>query len=412
MAGGIGDILQSNIRQRFQPRQKLADALMQGAYDTSAVSSPWEALGRVLQGGLAGYAGRRVRDKETEAQKAATDTLSKALAGDRVDYNILGGNQDTAGLGLDLKVNDIAQRREMENQRALAAARASERNKFFDVEGGQRDSDGRFYPSENKGSGLFQGSGFDQQAINYMLDPKNDPSTPEYAAAYNAYSSPKTQIIDGAPVTTRNDVSAFRKPTFAGYNQQQNAVKPSLDNTQGQNNQGAQAVTGNPNITVGPKLEGLDKPLDAKTKSDASEILSAESAIKAYQDMLKTQGKSPFGQLIGDPKAVELGTRRQDLILRLKGIYNLGVLSDKDQAALANIVSDPNSFSNILVGNDALGGQINVLLEGLNSAKNNLIKTNPGAASLFEQNTQPNQQSTQPVQTKERTYDIKTRTWK
>lgn len=148
MAGGIGDILQSNIRQRFQPRQKLADALMQGAYDTSAVSSPWEALGRVLQGGLAGYAGRRVRDKETEAQKAATDTLSKALAGDQVDYNILGGNQDTAGLGLDLKVNDIAQRREMENQRALAAARASERNKFFDVEGGQRDSDGRFYPSD------------------------------------------------------------------------------------------------------------------------------------------------------------------------------------------------------------------------------------------------------------------------
>lgn len=148
MAGGIGDILQSNIRQRFQPRQKLADALMQGAYDTSAVSSPWEALGRVLQGGLAGYAGRRVRDKETEAQKAATDTLSKALAGDQVDYGILGSNQDTAGLGLDLKINDIAHRRELENQRALAQAMASERNKFFDVEGGQRDSDGRFYPSD------------------------------------------------------------------------------------------------------------------------------------------------------------------------------------------------------------------------------------------------------------------------
>ena len=106
MAGGIGDILQNNIQRRFQPRQKLADALMQGAYDTSPVTSPWEALGRIAQGGIAGYAGRRVRDKETEAQKAATDTLSRALMGDNVDYNILGGNQDTAGLGLDLKIND------------------------------------------------------------------------------------------------------------------------------------------------------------------------------------------------------------------------------------------------------------------------------------------------------------------
>jgi len=159
MAGGIGDILQSNIRQRFQPRQKLADALMQGAYDTSPVTSPWEALGRVLQGGLAGYAGRRVRDKETEAQKAATETLSRALMGDNVDYGILGGNQDTAGLGLDLKINDLAQRREMENQRQLAAMRGNERETWRDDRGpngeliGQINNSGKRVMFDQKGGG-------------------------------------------------------------------------------------------------------------------------------------------------------------------------------------------------------------------------------------------------------------------
>jgi len=296
MAGGIGDILQSNIRQRFQPRQKLADALMQGAYDTSPVTSPWEALGRVLQGGLAGYAGRRVRDKETEAQKAATDTLSKALAGEQVDYNILGGNQDTAGLGLDLKVNDISQRREMENQRALAAARASERNKFFDVEGGQRDSDGRFYPAENKNEGLLQGTGFEQQAISYLV--KGDPSTQEYAAIYNQLSSPRTQIVDGKEITIRPNMSAYRTPTFAGYGNQgvANPGQPPLQGG-GQPTQpelGGQVIPPNgSNITV-RDVAGINPKLTEAQAKARSFLALAMPAVEDMEKMMAS-GFSPDG---------------------------------------------------------------------------------------------------------------------
>jgi len=280
MAGGIGDILQSNIRQRFQPRQKLADALMQGAYDTSAVSSPWEALGRVLQGGLAGYAGRRVRDKETEAQKAATDTLSKALAGDQVDYNILGGNQDTAGLGLDLKVNDIAQRREMESQRALAAARASERNKFFDVEGGQRDSDGRFYPSDKPNDQMTPwGNSQQSLAIKALVD--QGKITKEQGDLWLA----STNITDPATgAIIRVDPTSLNKGMM-GADMGQNPVNQ---------NQGAQI----PGVTQLTSAKPKEFTQETKQAADYANRLEQANAILADLEKQGVTAQSTGGSFI------------------------------------------------------------------------------------------------------------------
>jgi len=280
MAGGIGDILQSNIRQRFQPRQKLADALMQGAYDTSAVSSPWEALGRVLQGGLAGYAGRRVRDKETEAQKAATDTLSKALAGDQVDYGILGGNQDTAGLGLDLKVNDITQRREMENQRALAAARAGERNKFFDVPGGQRDSDGRFYPSDKPNDQMTPwGNSQQSLAIKALVD--QGKITKEQGDLWLA----STNITDPATgAIIRVDPTSLNKGMM-GADMGQNPVNQ---------NQGAQI----PGVTQLTSAKPKEFTQETKQAADYANRLEQANAILADLEKQGVTAQSTGGSFI------------------------------------------------------------------------------------------------------------------
>jgi len=367
MAGGIGDILQSNIRQRFQPRQKLADALMQGAYDTSPVTSPWEALGRVLQGGLAGYAGRRVRDKETEAQKAATDTLSKALAGDQVDYGILGGNQDTAGLGLDLKVNDITQRREMENQRALAAARAGERNKFFDVPGGQRDSDGRFYPSDKPNDQMTPwGNSQQSLALKAMVD--RGEITKEQADLWLA----STNITD--PST-----GAIIRVDPTSLNKGQNTTgMPPVAQTGAEMGGPSQGVT---QLTGGKQSDAVNK--------QAQQLLSLQNSLKGYKDTMAKTGPSPFGEAIGDPGAVELGSRRQDLLLGMKELFNLGVLNGNDYQIISSMISDPNSFKNILIGANGYEGQLKVIEDKLANAQNNLIKTNPNIASIFQQQAQP-----------------------
>jgi len=383
MAGGIGDILQNNIQRRFQPRQKLADALMQGAYDTSPVTSPWEALGRVLQGGLAGYAGRRVRDKETEAQKAATDTLSKALAGDQVDYNILGGNQDTAGLGLDLKVNDIAQRREMENQRALAAARASERNKFFDVEGGQRDSDGRFYPSDKPNDQMTPwGNSQQSLALKAMVD--RGEITKEQADLWLA----STNITD--PST-----GAIIRVDPTSLNKGQNTTgMPPVAQTGAEMGGPSQGVT---QLTGGKQSDAVNK--------QAQQLLSLQNSLKGYKDTMAKTGPSPFGEAIGDPGAVELGSRRQDLLLGMKELFNLGVLNGNDYQIISSMISDPNSFKNILIGANGYEGQLKVIEDKLANAQNNLIKTNPNIASIFQQQAQP--QPTPPKNTRMR-YDAAT----
>lgn len=367
MAGGIGDILQNNIQRRFQPRQKLADALMQGAYDTSAVSSPWEALGRVLQGGLAGYAGRRVRDKETEAQKAATDTLSKALAGDQVDYGILGGNQDTAGLGLDLKVNDITQRREMENQRALAAARAGERNKFFDVPGGQRDSDGRFYPSDKPNDQMTPwGNSQQSLALKAMVD--RGEITKEQADLWLA----STNITD--PST-----GAIIRVDPTSLNKGQNTTgMPPVAQTGAEMGGPSQGVT---QLTGGKQSDAVNK--------QAQQLLSLQNSLKGYKDTMAKTGPSPFGEAIGDPGAVELGSRRQDLLLGMKELFNLGVLNGNDYQIISSMISDPNSFKNILIGANGYEGQLKVIEDKLANAQNNLIKTNPNIASIFQQQAQP-----------------------
>jgi len=367
MAGGIGDILQNNIQRRFQPRQKLADALMQGAYDTSPVTSPWEALGRIAQGGIAGYAGRRVRDKETEAQKAATDTLSRALMGDNVDYNILGGNQDTAGLGLDLKVNDIAQRREMENQRALAAARASERNKFFDVEGGQRDSDGRFYPSDKPNDQMTPwGNSQQSLALKAMVD--RGEITKEQADLWLA----STNITD--PST-----GAIIRVDPTSLNKGQNTTgMPPVAQTGAEMGGPSQGVT---QLTGGKQSDAVNK--------QAQQLLSLQNSLKGYKDTMAKTGPSPFGEAIGDPGAVELGSRRQDLLLGMKELFNLGVLNGNDYQIISSMISDPNSFKNILIGANGYEGQLKVIEDKLANAQNNLIKTNPNIASIFQQQAQP-----------------------
>jgi hypothetical protein len=333
MAGGVGDIITSNIQGRFSNKRRIAEALQQQASQYQPLNSPFEVLAKIATGGLAGYAGRRERQQEEEAQKNASDILSKALMGNNVDYGILGQNQDTAGLGLNLKVDDINRQRNrqnsredqlasnglqigpdgnigflpgyLESQQKLNQARSGPSNQFTDVTDNkgnvvfQRDSSGRLYPVDQKSNGILQGSGFEQQALNYLL--QGDSSTPEYAAVYNQLGAPRTTIVDGKEVTINPNMSAFRKPTFTGYGQ-----PPQADSQQPTSQLGAQVPPQNgSNITV-KDVAGLNKNFDQETKQAADFTNRLEQANAILNDL---GNKGVNAQSVGGSVLAGLGDK-------------------------------------------------------------------------------------------------------
>lgn len=71
------------------------------------------------------------------------------------------------------------------------------------------------------GGGAFAGNGMEAQAWNMLIDPKADPSSPAYAAAYQHLTQPKLQMVpgaDGQPVMSQVTPQLppnIRPPVFA-----------------------------------------------------------------------------------------------------------------------------------------------------------------------------------------------------
>ena len=81
-----------------------------------------------------------------------------------------------------------------------------------------KEAGGRIFDASKgkwvEGGPTFAGTGMDQQSMNLLLS--GDPSSAEYAAAYNHLSAPKMMLDQqtGAVVTMQPNMSAFRKPMF------------------------------------------------------------------------------------------------------------------------------------------------------------------------------------------------------
>lgn len=129
--------------------------MAQGTSTAPARGGWGEGIARMLQGGLGGLVERRLREQREERQGAAQDTIAKALMGEQIEpqtgeismggdvtaqpigrtpnnisqmAQILAGNPDTAGMGFDMRMQDMARQQQLAAQQA-AEERAFQRRK-------------------------------------------------------------------------------------------------------------------------------------------------------------------------------------------------------------------------------------------------------------------------------------------
>lgn len=272
-------------RYRDDPRRKLIETLVEGASATTPVQSHWEGLARVAKGAAAGLIQRNLAKETRERGEGARRTLAEALAvgqdrkettydpeydlptGERMVpgdpekmIQILGGNEDTAGLAAQFQLGRIGAREQLalglEKSRAERQAKREDERKTqlsasdlaaLGLPAGtiaQRDAYGGlqvvhqpdkpvaipeggalFDPrtgrrvADNPG-GPFRGTGMDQQAWALLSEGAQNPAirtTPQYAAAYAHLSQPRVNFdpASGQAVQIVPQIP-FPPPTAAG----------------------------------------------------------------------------------------------------------------------------------------------------------------------------------------------------
>lgn len=71
-------------------KRKFAEALLGQGIDSSPVQSPWQAVARVAQAGVGGYADYKAGQQEAEGQKGAKEEMAKLLSGSPDNAAIFG----------------------------------------------------------------------------------------------------------------------------------------------------------------------------------------------------------------------------------------------------------------------------------------------------------------------------------
>lgn len=179
------------------------------------------------------------------------------------------------------------------------------------------DADGKTYQvssrgerkdSPGAGGGLFSGTALDAQAMNLLLDPKADPASPQYLAAYNHLNQPK-QTLDpstGQLVTIRPDMSAYRPPVKAaqpapapaappGAPPAANALQPAPAPANAlQPQQVAPGVTVTP---VGPAKLSAQQEKELFETDDI--IRTSRSTAKSIEDAIRLNASASSGALAG-----------------------------------------------------------------------------------------------------------------
>lgn len=329
--GGIGGMVRSNVNDFYANKRKIADELVNNVTKFESIYDPWVGLAKMATAGIAGWNRDRLIRRQQEDEKSAAQTIANALQGDKIDYNLLAGNQFTAPIAAELQLNerqqqlDRNQRRAdglfgqglqqgqngvefipgyLEAQQQLAGLRRNERENWTpirDKQGniiGQQNNNGKMdmFSSKNEDTGPFKGTAMDAQAINILIN--GDPNSPEYAAAYNYVSTPKQTIQDGQLVTIRPDMGAYRKPGSIGMPSApspSDQVIPQGQPQVGQTQQG--------NISV-EKVEGLTPTFTQETKQAADYTNRLEQANMILSDLEK-QGVTSMS--LGGQLASQIG---------------------------------------------------------------------------------------------------------
>jgi hypothetical protein len=217
---------------------------------------------------------------------------------------------------------------------------------------------------------MFEGSSMDAQALNILQS--GDPSSRQYAMAYEYYTTPKTQFTPEGPVTITPTLPEFVQPPAGKQDQAQTREAQVRGGIQ--------------------KVEGMQKlsPNQLKYNTARDEALNLVDAYNNYMEVaqrLIPDSPSDYVRMVrNNPEQfaeLESAYANLQLASKGKGLFDLGVLSGPDEMIIERTMMNPLSAKGVALGKQAVltsaaqtGKQIGSKLKNINTRfKGGQVKT-------------------------------------
>jgi hypothetical protein len=211
-----------------------------------------------------------------------------------------------------------------------------------------------------EGGGPFAGNAEDIQLMNYLLNPKSDPASPEYAMAHWKLTQPRQQMVPNekgeptlsmvTPVLPPN----IRPPVYAQAAPQ--GTQPATpQGASGTPQQAPGAQSPGPGVSVRPIAPpALDKTAKAKMDTIITEASTLSNALDDYVAAVENAGAGERIQSVAGISTPS-NTAYNNAALLAKGeqLYNLGVLNGPDLVILQKTLADPSTFKGQVAGPEA-----------------------------------------------------------
>ena len=210
--------------------------------------------------------------------------------------------------------------------------------------------------------GPYEGTGLPAQNNNILL--KGDPSSPLYAAAYNQAAQEKRYFDPASGVlvwSQKPDMTAFRKPTFAGHVVPPNSTGASNATTAAS----AAPTAAPPPIRIRPEDQ---KSLNVRLASAAELVSSLQDYAKAYK-AAGVGGKVMAN--IGLPSELASAWTNAAMMAKGEELFKLGVLAGEDMDLVRNVLPDPTTIRGAMASDETIDGVVQQLVNqvqvGLNA---------------------------------------------
>ena len=197
----------------------------------------------------------------------------------------------------------------------------------------------------------FRGTSIEAQDSNILL--KNDPASPEYAAAYNRQREPKTFIdqSSGQVVTRTPDMSAYRVPGGA-----KDGMGPA----------GSLSATPTPGAMPGTAADR------SKLKLVEVEADTLLDSIDRFADIVKDATDTDFlsavtGGTTGGGAKLNTAWTNAALMAKGEALFNLGVLNGPDLNIIQSALPNPSTLKGSVTSKAAYAASINEISRLINT---------------------------------------------
>ena len=224
--------------------------------------------------------------------------------------------------------------------------------------------------------GPYEGTGLPAQNNNILL--KGDPSSPLYAAAYNQAAQEKRYFDPASGVlvwSQKPDMTAFRKPTFAGH-----VVPPNSTGASNATTAASAAPTAASNATTAASAAPTAAPPPIRIRPEDQKSLnvrlaSAAELVSSLQDYAKAYKAAGVGGKvmanIGLPSELASAWTNAAMMAKGEELFKLGVLAGEDMDLVRNVLPDPTTIRGAMASDETIDGVVQQLVNqvqvGLNA---------------------------------------------